>query len=95
MAETFYNPNTGRNETRKTSTAEDQTNAATASKTGSTANAGLGSFATRAKKRKPMPMLFEYNGDKAAHSEAIRKWRQELDEQPETQGQKKALGEMK
>ena len=95
MAETFYNPNTGRNETRETKSADDGAAAQTASKPGSPANAGLGSFAPRAKKRKPMPMLFEYNGDKAAHGEAIRKWRQELDEQPETQGQKKALGEMK
>lgn len=80
--------------------ASDRRNAASASEKAASATAmashtsaaGLGSLQ---KSKKSPPKSSDYNGDMRLYSEAMRKYRTEMDNDPEAQAQKKALQRMK
>jgi hypothetical protein len=57
-----------------------------------TSAAGLGAYAaSRSKAKKAPPRQSDFGGDMKAFGEAMRKYRVEMDNEPETQAQKKAL----
>jgi hypothetical protein len=87
-----HNPNTGLVERVETKSAADVADVGSASR--STAGSGLGSLGSRVKKRKPMPMLADFNGDRKAFDAAVSEWQRAREEDTQAQGQTKAMREM-
>lgn len=88
--ETWRNPNTGNWEERETKSGEDVANAETAGKVGSLADAGVGKK-EKITSKTPMPKQSDFPGDTAAWASALRKWRQEQDEDKDNKAQKDVL----
>lgn len=56
-----------------------------------TSAAGLGSLAKKINSRKAMPKQSDFGGDMKAFGAAMRKYREEMDSDPETVAQRKVL----
>lgn len=78
-------------EAKAKETSAASTTAASREKQSTTAGAGLGSLANRMRKKAPMPMLTDFNGDRSKFDAALAKWRGDSAADPETAAQKKAL----
>lgn len=93
MAEvTEYDAANRRNYTRTVKSGADVANAQATAKM--TDASGLGSKGAKPKKR-PMPRQSDFGADVRAYGEAVRKWRQEEESDPDNQARQRALNRMK
>jgi hypothetical protein len=95
MATELFTDSQGRTQSRDTETGA-EAGAAAATAAASTA-AGLGAREKNhgtAPGKSPQPKMSDFGGDLGQYGEAMRKWRNEQDADPENQGQKRALKAM-